>query len=228
MASGEMSEAEFIDFLQRSLTNHADHCRDGAIVYFLHGLAPSVRTPNRCTTGETVDIEPLRLGKIERRNGVIVSLPARAHPGSEERPAPHQNNVQLGRYGRYRTNIWTYEGANSIRASRREELALHPTIKLSALVADAIKDVTKRGDLVLDGFIGSGTTLGRTKDWASLPRDRLDPVYIDIAIQRWQSLTGEDAVHAESGMTFDQLAASRTIEPAHRTRKRRKPSTMEG
>ena len=99
--------------------------------------------------------------------------------------------VELGRHGRNRTNVWDYASVNSMRGSRREDLALHPTVKPTGLVADAIQDVTRHGDLVLDIFLGSGTTL--------LAADRagrrfrgldIDPGYIDLAIERWSARTG--------------------------------------
>jgi DNA modification methylase len=121
----------------------------------------------------------------------------------------HRNNVQLGQFGRNRTNVWHYPGVNSFgRCGEEGNLsALHPTVKPVAMVGDAILDCTARGDIVLDTFLGSGTTLiaaertGR-RGYAV----ELDPPYIDTAIRRWQTLTGESARHALSGRCFDDLA----------------------
>ena len=120
----------------------------------------------------------------------------------------HRNNVQLGQFGRNRSNVWRYPGANSFARGGEEGnlLALHPTVKPAAMVADAILDCSARGEIVLDGFLGSGTTV-----IAAERTDRrcygleLDPVYVDTIIRRWQVLTGGSARHAASGRPFDDL-----------------------
>jgi DNA modification methylase len=123
---------------------------------------------------------------------------------------PHQNNVELGANGRNRSNLWTYEGANSINPKRRQELALHPTVKPAQMVADAILDCTKRGDVVFDGFLGSGTTLIAAEDTGrTCYACEISPTYVDVAIRRWQEFTGGAAIHLDTGLTFDELAISR-------------------
>ena len=127
--------------------------------------------------------------------------------------APHINNVELGKYGRYRTNVWDYAGVNALSAGRMDELAMHQTVKPVALVADAIRDCSKRGGIVLDCFAGSGTTLiaaERTGRRASVLE--MEPKYVDVAIERFEQLTGEQATHAESGLTFSQMRDWREIE----------------
>ena len=105
--------------------------------------------------------------------------------------APHFNAVELGRHGRNRTNVWDYASVNSFAGSRREDLALHPTVKPTALVADAIQDVTRRGALVLDIFLGSGTTLVAAERTGRRCRGLdIDPAYVDVAIERWSAMTG--------------------------------------
>ena len=105
--------------------------------------------------------------------------------------APHLNTVELGKHGRNRTNVWDYASVNSMRGSRREDLALHPTVKPTGLVADAIQDVTRRGDLVLDLFLGSGTTLMAAERTGRRFRGLdIDPAYVDVAIERWSARTG--------------------------------------
>ncbi|MBR0684084.1 site-specific DNA-methyltransferase, partial [Roseomonas eburnea] len=120
--------------------------------------------------------------------------------------APHINTFGLGEKGRYRTNVWDYQGANSFRRGRAEELAMHPTVKPVALVMDAIKDCSRRGGIVLDAFGGSGTTLiaaHKTSRRGYLME--IDPLYVDVIIRRWQALTGDQARHAETGETFAQF-----------------------
>jgi len=123
--------------------------------------------------------------------------------------ASHINNIELGRSGRYRTNVWDYPGVNSFRKGRDEELAMHPTVKPVALVADAIRDCSKRGGLVLDPFAGSGTTLiAAEKTSRRAAAIELDPLYIDTAIRRWQAFTGKSAIHAETGIRFAEAERS--------------------
>src|SRR6185369_775068 len=116
--------------------------------------------------------------------------------------AEHINNVELGRHGRNRTNVWEYRGINSFGADRDESLRSHPTVKPVALVADAIKDCSRRGDLVLDPFAGSGTTLiaaKRTRRRAALIE--IDPQYVDVTIRRWHA-TGGTAAISKTGESF--------------------------
>ena len=118
----------------------------------------------------------------------------------------HINNIELGQHGRHRTNVWTYAGVNTFGSDRLETLAMHPTAKAGRLVVDAIRDCSRRGDLVLDSFGGSGSTLiacERTHRRARLIE--LDPVYCDQIVRRWQKLTGQGAVHAVTGVPFADI-----------------------
>jgi DNA modification methylase len=118
------------------------------------------------------------------------------------------NNVELGKYGRNRSNVWSYPGMASFGAGRDELLASHPTVKPVALISDVLRDVTKRGDVVLDTFLGSGSTLMAAQETGRICFGvELDPLYVDTAIRRWQRATGLDAVHAEGGQTFEQSAS---------------------
>jgi DNA modification methylase len=120
----------------------------------------------------------------------------------------HRNNVQLGQYGRNRTNVWRYPCASSFSKSGDEGnlLALHPTVKPVALVADAIMDISARGDIVLDAFLGSGTTvIAAQRSGRRCYGIEIDPIYIDTIIRRWQAYTGEQARHASSNRTFSEL-----------------------
>jgi DNA modification methylase len=125
---------------------------------------------------------------------------------------PHHNNVELGRHGRNRTNVWEYAGPNNFGRGTEEGnlAALHPTVKPVAMIADAILDCTARGDLVVDCFLGSGTTLiAAERVGRRCYGVELDPLYVDVIVRRWQAYTGDVARHAETGQTFDEVAAER-------------------
>jgi DNA modification methylase len=124
--------------------------------------------------------------------------------------APHTNTFGLGDKGRYRTNVWSYPGVNTFKSGRMEEIVLHPTVKPVALVADAIRDVTKRGELVLDTFGGSGTTLIAAEKIGRTARlVELDPAYCDVIIRRWQKLTGKQARLKSTGEPFENVQANK-------------------
>jgi hypothetical protein len=123
---------------------------------------------------------------------------------------PHVNAFELGQHGRMRSNVWTYPGANSFRAGRDDELAMHPTVKPVALVADAIRDCSLKGDLVLDVFLGSGTTIMAAEKIGRRGFGiEYDPVYVDVSIRRWQQYTKADAVLFADGRTFHKVEAGR-------------------
>jgi DNA modification methylase len=125
--------------------------------------------------------------------------------------APHINNIELGRYGRTRTNVWTYPGATSFGPGREASLAMHPTVKPVALIADAILDCSRRKGLILDPFAGSGTTIIAAERTGRRARAiELDAGYVDAALRRWQAMTGRMAIHLETGASFETLAAART------------------
>jgi DNA modification methylase len=118
----------------------------------------------------------------------------------------HTNSFGLGDSGRYRTNVWDYPGISSAGTNRDDELAMHPTVKPVALVADAIRDCSKRGDIVLDPFGGSGTTLIAAEKVGRLGRlIEYDPLYCDTIIRRWQMVTGKRAKHVSSGKWFEDI-----------------------
>jgi hypothetical protein len=124
--------------------------------------------------------------------------------------APHTNCVELGKHGRYRSNVWTYAGANSFGKNRNRDLADHPTVKPIGLVADAIRDVSLHGEIVIDAFSGSGSTIlacERTKRHGYAIE--IEPKYIDVAIRRWETMTGRKAVLEETGETFDEVRTRR-------------------
>jgi DNA modification methylase len=122
------------------------------------------------------------------------------------------NNVELGKHGRNRSNVWSYPGANRKGSSAQKAHASHPTPKSVEMVEDALMDVTLPGGIVLDPFLGSGTTLIAAERIKRKARCiELDPAYVDVAIRRWETLTGKEAVHAESQLTFREVAAERSL-----------------
>ena len=191
MASGEMSEAEFRSFLTDTLGAAAHVSREGAV----HFVCMDWRHMDDVSTvGRTVYGELLNLCIWNKSNAGMGSLYRSKHElvfVYRVGTAPHLNMVELGKHGRNRTNVWDYASVNSMRGSRREDLALHPTVKPTGLVADAIQDVTRRGDLVLDLFLGSGTTLMAAERTGRRFRGLdIDPAYVDVAIERWSARTG--------------------------------------
>jgi DNA modification methylase len=122
----------------------------------------------------------------------------------------HTNNVELGKHGRNRTNVWNYDGASVQARKGNNLLALHPTAKPVLLVMDALLDCSRRGDIVLDSFLGSGTTLLAAERTGRICRGvELDPLYVDTAIRRWQNLTGCDAVRSSDGKLFREIEADK-------------------
>jgi DNA modification methylase len=208
MASGEMSSVDYVRFLGITLDAAASVSRDGALHYV-------------CTDWRHI-AELMAAAKAVYADAVnvVAWVKSNAGQGSFYRSqheligvfrvgkAPHLNNVELGRHGRSRSNVWHYAGVNSFRAGRMEELRSHPSAKPVALMADAIKDCTRRGDVVLDTFSGSGTTIMAAERVARQARAlEIEPRFVDVAIRRWQAFTRRDARHAESGLTFDEIAA---------------------
>jgi DNA modification methylase len=131
--------------------------------------------------------------------------------------AAHRNNVDLGRHGRYRTNVWRYGGVNSFSRKTEEGnlMEIHPTVKPVAMVADAILDCSARGDIVLDPFLGSGTTLMAAERTGRVCYAlELDPLYVDATIRRWQVYTGGQALNAATGRSFDEIMAEREVSHA--------------
>jgi DNA modification methylase len=191
MASGEMTDEAFRAFLTQTLGAAAKVSRDGAV----HFICMDWRHMDDVSAvGRGIYGDLLNLCIWNKSNAGMGSLYRSKHElvfvyrvGSE----PHFNAVELGRHGRNRTNVWDYASVNSLAGSRREDLALHPTVKPTALVSDAIQDVSRRGDLVLDIFLGSGTTLIASERCGRRFRGiDIDPAYVDVALDRWTAMTG--------------------------------------
>jgi DNA modification methylase len=210
MASGEMSPAEFTAFLKDALSHHAAHSRDGA----LHFVCMDWRHAGELlAASRPVYSEIKNLCVWVKTNAGMGSLYRSQHElvyVFKVGTAPHINNVELGRHGRSRSNVWRYAGVNSFGNGRDEALAVHPTVKPVRLVADAILDGSRRGDLVLDGFAGSGTTLLAAERTGRIGAGlEIDPRYVDAALRRIAEHAGLEAVLAASGQTFAEVAAER-------------------
>ena len=195
MASGEMSEDAFRAFLAETLGACRDVSRDGAV----HFVCMDWRhMDDVLSVSNDIYGELLNLCVWNKSNAGMGSLYRSKHElvfVYRVGKTPHVNAVELGRHGRNRTNVWDYASVNSFAGSRRDDLALHPTVKPTALVADAIQDVTKRGDLVLDIFLGSGTSLIACERVGRRFRGiDIDPAYVDVAIERWTAMTGQEPV----------------------------------
>jgi len=210
MASGEMAEPQFIAFLTTTLGAMAAHSRDGAIHFACIDWRHIFEL---LTAGLSIYRELKNICVWTKSNGGMGSLYRSQHEFVavfKNGSAPHINNVELGRHGRNRTNVWAYAGMNSFGPDRDEALAMHPTVKPVALVEDAILDCSNRGGIVLDGFVGSGTTLIAAERAGRRGFGlELEPRYVDVSLRRFRELTGIEPVHVESGLTFEQLQAVR-------------------
>ncbi len=191
MASGEMTESDFRRFLAETLGACAAVSRDGAVHFVCMDWRHMADVQ---AMGESVYDAFLNLCVWNKSNAGMGSLYRSKHElvfvyrvGS----AQHVNAVELGRHGRNRTNVWDYASVNTFAGSRRDDLSLHPTVKPVQMVADAIQDVTRRGDLVLDTFLGSGASLIACERTGRRFRGMdIDPLYVDLVVERWRNLTG--------------------------------------
>jgi len=210
MASGELSRADFVEFLKQSLAAVAAVSADGAVHYVCMDWR---HLGELLEAGGAVYDEMMNLVVWAKTNAGQGSFYRSAHEligVYRVGAAAHLNNVELGRHGRSRSNVWHYAGVNTFRAGRLDELKCHPTVKPVALVADAIKDCTRRGDIVLDTFCGSGTTiLAAERVGRRAYAIEIEPRFVDVAIQRWQAFSRKDAIHIDSGLSFDELASKR-------------------
>jgi DNA modification methylase len=214
MGCGEMSEVEFTTFLQTVFDRLAEHTIDGSI----HQICMDWRHMWEMLAAGRQVYELKNLCVWNKTNAGMGSFYRSKHElvfvwksGS----AAHINNFELGQHGRNRTNVWDYAGVNTMRAGRLEELAMHLTVKPVALVADAIKDCSRRGGVVLDPFCGSGTILIAAERTGRKARGlEVDPSYVDVGVRRWQSYTGKTAVLAASGETFETVEEQRAAKPA--------------
>jgi DNA modification methylase len=209
MASGEMDKAAFTAFLGQACRNLAAFSAEGSLHYVCMDWRhlDELLAAGAEAYGELKNLvvwikDNPGMGSLYRSQHELVFV-------FKQRGGSHRNNVQLGQFGRNRSNVWQYPGVNSFARSTAEGnlLALHPTVKPVAMVADAILDCTARGEIALDAFLGSGTTvIAAERVGRRCCGLELDPAYVDTAIRRWQALTGGTARHAASGRSFDDLA----------------------
>lgn len=210
MASGEMSRDDFTNFLETSFRQMVRHSRAASIHFAAIDWA---HAPEMIAAGERAFTELKNICVWSKPSGGMGSLYRSQHELFfvwKSGRGRHRNNVELGRNGRNRTNVWFYPAIAAFRHSEGGDLLeTHPTSKPVALVADAIRDVSKRGDIVIDPFIGSGTTIIAAERVGRFAYGiELDPIYIDATIRRFEHLTGQAARH-ESGLTFAEIAEHR-------------------
>lgn len=217
MASGEMSPQEFRNFLDACLALLAAYSKPESVHYLCMdwGHIETLLAAGSKTYAQLLNIcvwvkNNGGMGSFYRSQHEMIAVFRNGKKG-------HRNNIQLGKFGRNRTNVWQYPGVNTLSKTGNEGnlLRFHPTVKPSKMVADAILDCTKRGDITLDCFLGSGTTLLAAEQTGRICYGiEIDPLYVDTAVRRWQDQTGEDAVHPTTGETFNTLAKERTAQIA--------------
>jgi DNA modification methylase len=211
MASGEMTEAEFLSFLSRALGLLVRHSKTGSV----HFICMDWRHAGELLmAGKQTYQTLLNLCVWTKDNGGMGSFYRSQHElvfvfrkGLES----HRNNIQLGKFGRNRTNVWRYPGVNTFSRSGEEGnlLALHPTVKPVTMIADAILDCSAPGDIVLDTFSGVGSTiLAAERTGRTCYAIEIDPVYVDTAVMRWEKKTGKMAIHSETGKYFERAEAT--------------------
>ena len=209
-ASGEMSKEAFTAFLTTTLGHAAAACRDGAIAFVCMDWRHMAEL---LAAGAAVFSELKNVCVWNKTNGGMGTFYRSKHElvfAFKVGEGPHTNTFGLGDGGRYRTNVWDYAGVNTMKKERMDELAMHPTVKPVALVADAILDVTKRGARVLDPFGGSGTTLIAAEKTGRAARlVEFDAVYCDVIVRRYQAYSGKRATLTATGAAFEDVAEER-------------------
>jgi DNA modification methylase len=210
MGCGEMSEGEFAEFLATVMQRMAANSVDGSI----HQICMDWRHLwEMMAAGRQTYSELKNVCVWAKTNAGMGTFYRSQHEfifAWKSGSAPHTNTFELGQHGRSRSNLWTYAGVNTLKSGRLDELAMHPTVKPVALVADAIRDCSRRSDLVLDPFAGSGTTLIAAERTGRRARAlEIDPGYVDIALRRWQSYTGKQAKLAATGEAFEEVGDRR-------------------
>lgn len=209
-ASGEMSAAQFTDFLLKSMVVAVQYSTDGAIAFWFIDWR---HIGEMLTAGKTAYSEYKNLivwAKDNAGQGTFYRSQHELICVFKNGDLPHTNNFELGQHGRSRSNVWRYAGVNTFRTGRLDDLAVHPTVKPVALIADAMRDCSRRGDIVLDPFMGSGTTILAAERVGRRGYGlEIDPLYVDAAVRRWQTYTKRDAILKSTGQTFGEVAQAR-------------------
>lgn len=225
MGSGELGPDRFYKLLLKSIKRFRNALADGGLAYVFmdkNGLEALLRA------GREAGLKLHSICVWRKTNAGMGSLYRNQNEFAvnfKKGKAPHINNVELGKYGRYRTTDWHYAGFNSFSKERQELFHLHPTLKPVQMLSDAIRDVTKRGDVVLDSFAGAGSTLiAAEKTGRRSVSIELDPIYVDTILKRFEDQFGVQAIHAESGLSFSELAEARLSEPGSQN----EPATKSG
>ncbi len=206
MACGEMSDEEYVTFLRTACGLCVRYATDGS----LHFIFIDWRHLQHLQTAATsVYDDHLNTCVWTKTNPAMGSFYRSQHeliPVFKCGTAPHINNIELGKHGRNRSNVWIYPGASSLGSESRALLEHHPTVKPITLVADILKDASHRRGIVLDPFMGSGTTIIAAERTGRIAYGiEIDPAYVDVAIRRWQDETDSDAKHSATGLTFNDL-----------------------
>jgi DNA modification methylase len=208
MASGEMTDAEFLAFNEVWIGAALPYLCDGGVF----GTFIDWRGhPTVHSAAVKLGLKPLNLIVWTKTNAGMGSLYRSQHellPLFKQGCAPHVNNVELGKRGRWRSNVWSYPGASSLGSDARRGLEDHPTVKPTAMLEDALLDLSDRGDIVIDPFLGSGSTLIAAEKTGRVCRGvELDPLYIDVIVRRYEAATGKSAVFTSTGETYEVLRA---------------------
>jgi DNA modification methylase len=212
MASGEMNEQQFSNFLAQSFALLARNSVNGSIHFCCMDWRHSGEI---LRAGNSVYTELKNVCVWVKSNAGMGSLYRSGHEFVfvfKSGRGAHQNNVELGKHGRDRSNVWPYSNANAFGRTSEEGplFKLHPTVKPVRLVADALLDCSSRGDVVLDGFLGSGTTvIAAERTGRRCYGMEIDPLYVDTIVRRWQAYSGEAAVLAPTGKSFDEIAEAK-------------------
>jgi DNA modification methylase len=210
MGVGEMSPDAFAGFLRQTLGHAAAHSRDGAIAFVCMDWR---HLSELLAAGQVVFSELKNICVWNKSNAGMGTFYRSKHEfvlAFKVGAAAHTNSFGLGESGRYRTNVWDYAGVNTFKPGRMDELSVHPTVKPVALVADAIKDCSKRGQIVLDPFAGSGTTLIAAEKTGRRARlIEFDPAYCDGILRRFEQVTGKEARLAATGQGFEAVTEAR-------------------
>lgn len=211
MAGGEMSREEFAGFIRDWMEASSAHVVDGGLLATFIDWR-SIDLVLGC--GHELGLQLLNVVVWAKSNGGQGSFWRSQHeflPVFKKGAAAHVNNVELGRFGRWRSNLWTYAGASSLGSDARDGLSVHPTVKPRLLLEDALLDVSQRDEIVLEPFAGSGSTLLAAESVGRICRAiEIDGAYCDLVIKRWQVMTGSDAILENSGKTHTQVAQRRT------------------